>query len=353
VACPVVLALAVQPFRNEPPSGQSHSTHGPSLPGLIGVAERLTGATSGGGGRSRDQPPWAPRACRRRAPASGSPRQRCPDEAALRHWKTAAQRVLGGASLDAVGAALFEKGVRGPRGGKVGHAALRNFLTHPALVGRSEYADSPNADGERVRRTVKAKWEPMVDVALHEEVSKRLAGHTRAAEAELEKARDFARSKERAWERLEGIIHESRNLAAAWDSAGPEERRILLDYWVLDVLIVVEPIPGMRRANQKTALVRLRSAPNAPRHFESSTGRAQRPVAATASSAEPNSARTPSSGSTSRRSRRAATAAGPPAAPAPKRRATARVARRPTARRRAPARRRPSPRCRAPAPSCV
>ena len=64
----------------------------------------------------------------------------------------------------------------------------------------------------------------------------------RTAEADLEKAKVFAQSKERAWERLEAIIHESRNLAAAWDQAGPEERRILLDYWVVDVLIVVEPI---------------------------------------------------------------------------------------------------------------
>src|SRR5205085_1425495 len=51
----------------------------------------------------------------------------------------------------------------------------------------------------------------------------------RAAEIELHKAQEFARSKEEAWTRLEGIIHESRNLAAAWDKAGPEERRILLD----------------------------------------------------------------------------------------------------------------------------
>jgi len=42
--------------------------------------------------------------------------------------------------------------------------------------------------------------------------------------------------------RLEGTIHESHNLAAAWDETGMEERRILLDYWVPDILVVVEPM---------------------------------------------------------------------------------------------------------------
>lgn len=133
----------------------------------------------------------------------------------------------------------------------------------------------------------------------------------RTAEADLEKAKVFAQSKERAWERLEAIIHESRNLAAAWDQAGPEERRILLDYWVVDVLIVVEPIPGMRRANRKTALVRLRSAPNAPRHFELETGQGTTKV----SSAAASSARTTTSSSASKRARRAAAAAGEPILP--------------------------------------
>lgn len=398
-----------------------------------------------------------------------------PDKEALRHWRTAAKLVIGGASLDKVGSLLFEKGVRGPRGGKMGHAALRNFLTNPALVGMVEFRDAPGPDGKRKRCRVQAKWAPMVDVATHEEVSKRLNGHRRstserrrrrrrrelfhltpvcghcgveynggrlsarqggtrgyaharpkarmaaeahalmeqqgcrawyvdaeeletkvkdivvaqrtsdefaaevdamirqrdefreraatavaaaekaladakaeysrlarratavatqigeeldeddeltramvaakqrrrAAETDLEEANAFAASRENAWQRLQGIIKESRNLAAAWDSAGPEERRILFDYWVLDVLIVVEPIEGMKRANQKTALVRLRTAPNAPLTFELSTGLAQRSSAATASSAAHSADRTRSSGSTARRSRSAADAVGP------------------------------------------
>lgn len=39
----------------------------------------------------------------------------------------------------------------------------------------------------------------------------------------------FAQSRQSAWDRLLSIIHESRNLADAWDIAGPEERTILLD----------------------------------------------------------------------------------------------------------------------------
>ena len=88
-----------------------------------------------------------------------------------------------------------------------------------------------------------------------------------AAKRRLADAEALATSKESAWEGLSAIIHETRNLAAAWDHAGPEERKVLLDYWVYDVLIVVEPVPGMKRANRKTAVVTLRTAPGAPRHF--------------------------------------------------------------------------------------
>src|SRR5207244_2811229 len=98
-------------------------------------------------------------------------------------------------------------------------------------------------------------------------------------------------------------------------AAGPVERRILLDYWVLDMLIVVEPIPGMKRANHKTALVRLRSAPNAPLRFELGSGSAQRSREARSSRAEPSSARTSSLGSASSRARRAAAETGTPRRP--------------------------------------
>src|SRR5690606_11101417 len=39
----------------------------------------------------------------------------------------------------------------------------------------------------------------------------------RVAKAKLEEAERFASSRENAWERLSGIIDETRNLAAAWD----------------------------------------------------------------------------------------------------------------------------------------
>ena len=115
-----------------------------------------------------------------------------------------------------------------------------------------------------------------------------------SAEEELARATRFARSKEKAWTRIERIVHETRNLASTGAKAGPHERRILFDYWVLDVLVVVEPIPGMKRANYKTAIVTLRTAPDTPLHFDISGALAQR-VAAGASkvaSAAPSSART-------------------------------------------------------------
>ena len=38
----------------------------------------------------------------------------------------------------------------------MGHAALRNFLTHPALVGVVEFFEKSGPDGERVSHRVKA-----------------------------------------------------------------------------------------------------------------------------------------------------------------------------------------------------
>jgi hypothetical protein len=67
--------------------------------------------------------------------------------------------------------------------------------------------------------------------------------------------------------RISGVIDETRNLADVWDEGGLDERRTLLDSWVLDVLIAVEPTPGMKKANEKTVIVTLRSAPDAPRYF--------------------------------------------------------------------------------------
>jgi hypothetical protein len=66
---------------------------------------------------------------------------------------------------------------------------------------------------------------------------------------------------------ISAAIDETRNLAEVWDKVGLDERRTLLDCWVPDVLIAVDTIPGMKKANEKTAIVTLRSAPDAPRYF--------------------------------------------------------------------------------------
>ncbi len=352
-----------------------------------------------------------------------------PDKSQLKWWKHAAKRIMGGASLDSVGKDLYDRGLRGPRGGHMGHRSVRNFLTNSVLVGMVGFLDEAPKGGTRARRQVKAKWDPMVDVETFAEVTKRLNGHSRRpqggrrrrrrelfplqlrcahcgseyvagrlaeaqggdrgyvhakpkarmdeegrkrfdeagckvwyvdaeeievkvkdlivrqrssktfedemrslilerdtfrqaageaieqakrdvarrkmaldrlkvmagklvatamegqsdddlveqlteakqhlrqAEATLLQAETFAQSRASAWQRLSSIISETRSLAAAWNKGGPEGRKVMLDYWVLDALIVVDPVPGKRRANLKTALITLRTAPNSPVPF--------------------------------------------------------------------------------------
>ena len=344
------------------------------------------------------------------------------DPPILKHWETSAKRIVGGASLNSVGEMLSELGVRGPRGGKLGHRSVKNFLTNVALVGRVEY--TPEGEDEPVR--VEAKWDALVDLDLFRAVENELAGRARssrnrqrkkrgsfplkpvcslctgdytggrlskaqgrnrsyvhakpkkrmdeqafarfekcgckvwyvdaleledgikdliarergsvefeelvrqeilerdafrkqadqavataeeelvtlerqnkklaqtlrvlsanedfditefeaqakpvqqkvaAARAALRDAEKFAASREAAWERVASIIDETRNLAEAWPTLGEPGRKALLDYWVYNVQIVVEPIPGMKRANEKFAVVTLRTAPNDPRFF--------------------------------------------------------------------------------------
>lgn len=88
---------------------------------------------------------------------------------------------------------------------------------------------------------------------------------------ELESAiRDLiqSRSQALAWDHLAEILDETRNLAEAWDNVDLAERKILLDMWVLDVVIVVEPVLGKAKKNRKTAYVTLRSAPDLPRELD-------------------------------------------------------------------------------------
>jgi hypothetical protein len=88
-----------------------------------------------------------------------------------------------------------------------------------------------------------------------------------AARTALKDAEKFAPSREDAWGRLSTIISDTRDLADAWPSLGEEEGTILLDYWVYDVQIVVEPVLGKLRANPESAAVVLRTAPNDSKFF--------------------------------------------------------------------------------------
>jgi DNA invertase Pin-like site-specific DNA recombinase len=87
------------------------------------------------------------------------------------------------------------------------------------------------------------------------------------ARREVQEAERFARSKDEVWAEVSRIIADSRNIASAWDQATPEQRTTLIRYWVLHIMIVVQRIPGMKRANRKTAIVTLRTVPNAPQYF--------------------------------------------------------------------------------------
>jgi DNA invertase Pin-like site-specific DNA recombinase len=98
-----------------------------------------------------------------------------PDPDVLPHWEPAARLLLQGATWDGIGEELFGEGIRGPRGGALGHSAIRNFLTRPELVGKIDVVDR-TVDPHVVER-IDAKWDAMVDVELfrsvQEEVERR------------------------------------------------------------------------------------------------------------------------------------------------------------------------------------
>jgi hypothetical protein len=129
----------------------------------------------------------------------------------------------------------------------------------------------------------------------------RLRQQITAAEAEVREIEEQTRSHAMAWGHLTDILSETRNLADAWDSVELAERKILLDMWVLDVVVVVEPISGRKKANRKTAYVTLRSAPDLPRELDLSLKQAR---------ASSSSSRTRESSSTDSRSASAAEAEG-------------------------------------------
>jgi hypothetical protein len=129
-----------------------------------------------------------------------------------------------------------------------------------------------------------------------------------AAEAELERCRKFAESKEETWTAVSKILSESRNLASLWSSLEDEDprRKTLFDYWLLDLLIVVQPVPGKKRLNVKSALARLASIPGSPRHVQ---------LGSSGSSARRTSSRTKASSSAAKLSMSAAEASGEPTLP--------------------------------------
>jgi hypothetical protein len=87
----------------------------------------------------------------------------------IRAWKFAAHRLLAGDSFNAIGEALYERGIRGRHGGSLGHRHVRNILVNCALIGENEFRDRDDA-GQPIRTRVQAKWPPLVDVSLFRDV---------------------------------------------------------------------------------------------------------------------------------------------------------------------------------------
>lgn len=97
-----------------------------------------------------------------------------PDEDGLSHWNFIAPLVDKGMSLDRAGAVLFDRGVTGPNGGKLGHSSIKNLLINPALVGEVRFIDE--VDGVEVECRKPAKWPAMVDVELFRRLEARYEG---------------------------------------------------------------------------------------------------------------------------------------------------------------------------------
>lgn len=93
--------------------------------------------------------------------------------------------------------------------------------------------------------------EDMDSDAVFTEQLKTLRHQVVVAEREVTAARLHDESGESASARLVVLIHETRNIAKAWDRVGVVARRTIFDRWVYDVHIVVEPIEGMTRANRR------------------------------------------------------------------------------------------------------
>lgn len=106
----------------------------------------------------------------------------------------------------------------------------------------------------------KAQKRQMDDAAFWESIDK-----INEQMAEVRKERDAALDMEKAangaWDTIRELLDETKNLESIWESGDFEKRRQILDWWVRQVLIVVDQEPGKRRSGNKYALVFLRTAP--------------------------------------------------------------------------------------------
>ncbi|MBY0491116.1 MAG: recombinase family protein [Gemmatimonadaceae bacterium] len=148
------------------------------------------------------------------------------------------------------------------------------------------------------------------DDPMHDELRK-LRAELSAAKDKLKalEASSTAKSPEQKSARIEELLQSSSFLERAWSKMSIERQKALFDYWVDHVLIVVDEIPGYKRANLKTAIVDLAILPNDPVQLNLETGARYLRSAASISSS------TSGDSSSNRRCFKKASASGEPILP--------------------------------------
>lgn len=148
------------------------------------------------------------------------------------------------------------------------------------------------------------------DDPMHDDLRK-LRTELNSAKEKLKtlEATATAKSPEQKSARIEELLQSSSFLSRAWSTLPIEKQKALFDFWVDHVMIVVDEIPGYKRANLKTAIVDLAILPNDPVELNLETGARYVRSAASISPSKSGDS------STASRSRKNASASGDPILP--------------------------------------
>ena len=104
--------------------------------------------------------------------------------------------------------------------------------------------------------------EGILDEEIEGDIDKKLKNklqeakqRVRETHRQLKKAEDFATSIDDAWKRFSSAIHETKNIAAAWERKDSGDRRVLFSHWVEEVHNVLNGNRGRsgRRNRQRSS----------------------------------------------------------------------------------------------------